>query len=288
VPGAGMVAVSLRDGEHELLGRRQGLGAYVHDGKTMGIPLLHPWANRLATDRFTVAGQTIDLSGSTGLVHRDSEGLPIHGLLAGFGGWQVISRNAGQLSADLSARLDLGAEPGLMALFPFPHRLRIDVSVAEGSIAVHTTLTATGELPVPVAFGFHPYLRLFGAPRESFEIELPTMRRLEVDEEGIPTGAARPVAAASRQLGTDAIDDAFADLWPDSEFAVSGAGWRIAVRFERGFPAAQVYAPTDDPVICFEPMTAPTNALVSGDRLRFCAPGQSYVASFSIEAQTDR
>ena len=46
-PSASMVCASLtRDGE-ELLGLRDGLEAYVERGKTMGIPLLHPWANRL-------------------------------------------------------------------------------------------------------------------------------------------------------------------------------------------------------------------------------------------------
>jgi galactose mutarotase-like enzyme len=36
-------------------------------------------------------------------------------------------------------------------------------------------------------------------------------------------------------------------------------------------------------VIAFEPMTAPTNALVAGgDELPFVAPGDSYRAAFSI------
>ena len=36
----------------------------------------------------------------------------------------------------------------------------------------------------------------------------------------------------------------------------------------RGYPYAQVYAPDDDDVIAFEPMTAPTNTLVSGQDLK--------------------
>ena len=52
--------------------------------------------------------------------------------------------------------------------------------------------------------------------------------------------------------------------------------------FDRGYPFAQVYAPEDDDVIAFEPMTAPTNALVSGQDLKLLEPDESYEASFSI------
>ena len=41
--------------------------------------------------------------------------------------------------------------------------------------------------------------------------------------------------------------------------------------------------PDDDDVIAFEPMTAPTNALVSGQDLKLLQPGESYEASFSIK-----
>ena len=43
-----MIGTSLADDGVELLGQRRGLDAYVTDGKTMGIPMLYPWANRLS------------------------------------------------------------------------------------------------------------------------------------------------------------------------------------------------------------------------------------------------
>ena len=46
VPGAGMIGTSLSDDGAELLGQRRGLHAYMTTGKTMGIPILYPWANR--------------------------------------------------------------------------------------------------------------------------------------------------------------------------------------------------------------------------------------------------
>src|SRR4051794_32043419 len=44
VPDAGMVGCSLRHRGEELLGLRSGLRGYADERKTMGIPLLYPWA----------------------------------------------------------------------------------------------------------------------------------------------------------------------------------------------------------------------------------------------------
>ena len=48
----------------------------------------------------------------------------------------------------------------------------------------------------------------------------------------------------------------------------------MTVAFDAGYPCAQIYAPAGEPVICFEPMTAPTNALVSGTGLRTVGAGR--------------
>ena len=52
--------------------------------------------------------------------------------------------------------------------------------------------------------------------------------------------------------------------------------------FESGYPVAQVYAPAGQDFICFEPMTAPTNALATGEGLTWVPAGSSYTATFSI------
>ena len=138
---------------------------------------------------------------------------------------------------------------------------------------------------MPVSFGFHPYLRLPDVAREDWQVELPAMRRLELDERSIPTGASRPVAAQAGPLGARTFDDGYVDVPDGAEFVVAGGGRRVTVRLETGYPAAQVFAPATDDVICFEPMTAPTNALGSHDRLPLVAPGERYCAAFSITVE---
>jgi hypothetical protein len=46
----------------------------------MGIPLLHPWTNQLASYEYHAAGKHVILPGGTGLVPDDEAGLRIHGV----------------------------------------------------------------------------------------------------------------------------------------------------------------------------------------------------------------
>jgi aldose 1-epimerase len=48
---------------------------------------------------------------------------------------------------------------------------------------------------------------------------------------------------------------------------------------------AQVYAPENSDFICFEPMAAPVDALISGDGLNWVAPGDEFTAIFTISIE---
>ena len=88
-PGANMVLHSLTLGDRELLAQRNGLMAYAQNGSTMGVPLLHPWANRLAGYTYTAAGRRVELEPDSALYKRDPGGLPIHGALPRLCRWDV-------------------------------------------------------------------------------------------------------------------------------------------------------------------------------------------------------
>jgi galactose mutarotase-like enzyme len=274
-----MVGASLRDRGAELLHRNGGVHRYARGVSTMGIPLLHPWANRLAGDGYRVNGTAVRLEPASPLVQRDDQGLPIHGLFNGFPHWRTVEPDERWA---LAAEVDFTAHPELLAAFPFPHRLRVDVALRRRTLTVRTTLTATGDKPAPVAFGFHPYLHLPGVARERWRVELPALRHLELDARSIPTGTTRALDAQSGPLGSRAFDDGYVDVPEGAEFVLAGGGRRVTVRLEQGYPVAQLFAPLSADVVCFEPMTAPTNALISGDRLTLVAPGERYSATFSI------
>ena len=75
VPSAGMVGASLTHKGVELLVQEKGLRAYVENGKTFGIPLLHPWGNRLQSDTYRVGQTEADLKPVANLVARDPNGV---------------------------------------------------------------------------------------------------------------------------------------------------------------------------------------------------------------------
>src|SRR5262249_58669754 len=99
-------------------------------------------------------------SPDSGVLHLDGNGLPIHGLLPGRSRWDVLHAEATAAGARLEARLAFSPEPVLLAAFPFPHELRLGLSLRDDALAVETTLSATRDVAVPVAFGLHPYLPL--------------------------------------------------------------------------------------------------------------------------------
>jgi galactose mutarotase-like enzyme len=142
---------------------------------------------------------------------------------------------------------------------------------------------------VPIAFGFHPYLTLPGIGREDWAVEIPVRQRLELDERMLPTGRRQALEVESGRLGSRRFDDAYVAPAQGDPFVLSGAGRRLELELGDGYPFAQVYAPADDAVIAFEPMTAPANALLSGGpELRLVAPGESFIASFSIAVADTR
>lgn len=283
VASAGMVGCSLRHRGEELLGQRGGLAIYIEKHSTMGIPLLHPWANRLALSRFPVAGRVVDLDLDSRPPAVDSNGLPIHGLLSAASGWSVEDHKATEDGGVLSARFDFAGDDELMAAFPFPHQVLFGASLRATELRVTTTILASDEGRVPISFGYHTYLRLPGVDRADWEIEMPVRERLELDGRMLPTGVREPVRVEDGRLGSRTFDDAYTAPGEAAPFALTGGGRRIELRLGEGYPFAQVYAPGDDDVIAYEAMTAPTNALVAGGPdLRLLEPGGRYEAAFSI------
>src|SRR5436190_11020171 len=279
VPGAGMVCCSLRHAGDELLAQRDGLREYAEKGRTMGIPLLYPWANRLAGWSYEALGRSVDLHRlEGGVVKADGEtGLPIHGALPG--PWRLADAAPNRIAAEQHPTW----EPGFRAAFPFDHVIRLEAELSPATLRVVATVTAK-DARVPVAFGFHPYFTLPGVARADYALELPAMRRLELDEQKIPTGASEAANDLSGPLGERAFDDAFAELG-GPVFALSGGGRRIALELEAGFSYAQLFSPSGRDLICFEPMTAPTNALRAGG-FAIATPREPYVAAFSVSVGT--
>jgi aldose 1-epimerase len=267
IPELAMVGCSLTHGGAEVLGLREGADAYRERGSTFGIPLLHPWANRLVRPL-----------PASDLIPHDEHGLPIHGVLPRVLPFQVTESTARSVRAEF----DTHDHPAVLEVFPHPHTLTVVAALDAEGLEIRTTLRAHGRRPCPVSFGYHPYLSLPDAPRREWSIDVPARTRIVLDERSIPTGERAPVTVAPGPLGDRTFDDGYTDLGATPRFTVSGGGRTLAVEFLEGYEYAQVYAPAGHDLIAYEPMTAPTNALASGDDLQIVRPGEAYTAAFRI------
>lgn len=271
LPEHGMVGASLTHHGEELLGQRGGLEAYLERGSAFGIPLLSPWANRLDGLRY---GQ-VELDPDR--VKLDAGGLPKDGVMAGRA-WTV------HRATDTGLQASFLADPEVLAVFPFPHRLTVEVTLTPTQLTVATTLSAVGVMPVPVSFGWHPLFTLPGVTRETLEVTLPVSSRLVLDPRGIPTGAREPADWPDGPLADRVVDAEF-DGW-DGDLVLRGGGRELRARFGApDYPVAHAWAPSGETFFAWEPMTAPTNALVSGDGLRQVLPGRSLSAVFSVSVR---
>ena len=283
LPGLGLLGTSLRHRGEELLALPGGVAGY-RDRNVTGLPILAPWANRLPSWRYRAAGVEVDLDGLD--LATDPAGLPIHGTLTAHRGWRLERLAAETGRAVLEAAFDYAAWPELQAAFPFPHRLTVAAAVQEASLEVTTTLEATGDRPVPVAFGWHPYLRLPGAPRSAWRLLLPDRTHLELDGRGLPTGKASGEPAAADPVGDRTYDDLYAlGQGPAAHhLGLEAAGRCLLVGYGQGYGHAQVFAPPGAEFVCLEPMTGATAALAAGTT-PLVDPGASFTAEFMIRVE---
>jgi aldose 1-epimerase len=280
LPARGMLGASLRHRGEQVLRRVDDLQTAAAKGSTAGIPLLHPWANRLEGMRYGAAGREVQLDAASPMLHLDVHGLPMHGVPWSRLEWEPIESQRNRLSARLEwSRKDL------LDIFPFPHRIELTATLCAEALTLETTLIAGPDGPVPVSFGFHPYLGIPDVPRAKWQLGLPAMHRLLLDERGIPSGAEESWNRFDSELGERSFDDGFALLDACPSFHLTGGGRRITLELLAGYPYAQVFAPNQQEFVAIEPMTAPINALASGHGLRVLAPRERFAAAFRVRVE---
>ncbi|MGB9510641.1 MAG: hypothetical protein WBU20_03065, partial [Candidatus Acidiferrum sp.] len=175
LPASGLLGISLRFAGQELLRCVDDLESAKRKGSTAGIPLLYPWANRLASLHYRVAGREVELDPASPFLHFDDGGLPMHGVPWGQLSWKICEAEKDCFLASLHwDHLDL------LALFPFPHQMQIAGRIAPDSLTLETTVLADSESSVPISFGFHPYFGIPKLPRAQWHVQLPSMRKLQL------------------------------------------------------------------------------------------------------------
>ncbi len=259
-----------------------------------GVPFLEPWANRLDQDAFYANGKKYLLNTGLGNIRRDGNQKPIHGLLLFSPDWKVVKLEADGKSARVTSRLEYWRYPELMAQFPFAHTIEMTYRLADGALEVETVVENQSSDPMPVGAAYHPYFQLQDVPRDQWKVHVAARDHLELSTLLIPTGERKPVELPDPvSLATTQLDDVFSSLVRGkdnhAEFWVEGGGRRVSVIYGPKYTVAVIYAPPGKDFICFEPMSAITNAFNLAQagiykELQSIPPGGTWRESFWIQA----
>ncbi len=239
--------------------------AFAQQPRLCAVPFLAPWANRIDGDAYWANGKRYLLNPALGNLRRDGNQKPIHGLLNFSPDWKLVEAKADGNSAWSASRLEFWRYPDLLAQFPFPHTLTMTYRLRDGAVEVETAIENHGAAPMPVAAGFHPYFQLHDAPRDQWHVHLAARDHMLLSPQLIPTGESKPVEFEDpHALASGQLDDVFGNLVRDSDgrarFWVEAGRERVTVEYGPRFTTAVVYAPRGQQFICFEPMSAITNA----------------------------
>lgn len=271
--------------------------------------LLLPWPNRVADGRYRFAGRDhqLDLS-------EPALGHAIHGLVrwaswtasdevgdvVDGGGGSAASATTPGTTSGITLRHRLQARPS----YPFTVDYAIAYRLADDGLTVTVTATNVGSGPAPVAAGAHPYLTAGTDTIDECELSVPAEEVLTTDARMIPDGR-RPVAGTDhdfrrpRPVGAVVLDTAYTALRRGADgratLRLAAPSGRVTELWVDGHhPYLMVFtgdtlAPPDRRRgLAVEPMTAPPNALATGDDLVVLEPGEHHRVAWGIRDATPR
>ena len=216
-------------------------------------------------------------------------GNAIHGLLR-FTGYRLVEREASRVLQAATVFPQHG--------YPFVLETTVEHALTPDGLVVTHTVTNESAVAAPVAVGAHPYLRVGEVPVDELVLTLDASTRFVTDEAQIPVGE-KPVEGTDfdltrgRRIGELAIDHGYGGVRVTDGRSVQSLqapdGRRVELWADASFGFVQVFTPTafqapEGPrrAVAIEPMTAPANALNSGEGLRWLAPGETWRLAWGI------
>jgi aldose 1-epimerase len=247
---------------------------------------LAPWPNRVKDGVWTWNGEQQQLALTEPSAHN-----AIHGLVRWLG-WALADRSDSEVTMSVTSY----PQPG----YPWPVRVGVTYALDDtAGLTVTTRITNLGDSDAPVACGSHPYLTVGTPTVDDATLEVPAATWLPTGEQQIPIGR-QPVDGtpydfrSPRPIGDTEIDYAFTDLQRDEDGHCrlrlsSPAGSAVTFWVDQAYPFLEVF--TGDALpdegrrrrgLGVEPMSAPPNALATGESLRVLAPGETWVGHWGI------
>lgn len=232
--------------------------------------VLAPWPNRTEDGRFDYDGATHQLT-----ITEPERNNAIHGLVLGKV-WEEVEHTADSLILGTTITPEEG--------WPWTIVLRATYVLDDGGLEATFEATTSEQSPVPFAFGWHTYLNAQGAPLEDCRLTVGIDKHLPLDSKrNLPCGPLESDELTShlaKGLGLSEclLDDCFYASSAATALLVDAHGNGVALSCSANLPWFQIFTPDEaiglpfpgkerGRAIAVEPMSAPPNALVTGEYL---------------------
>lgn len=274
-----------------------------------GSACLFPYPGRIENGRFAFRGREVHLP-------RDPrDGHAIHGVVRARP-WRVVSTEADERGARVTTAIGTREESIPAEEWPFPFAFALTVSLHGGVLRVEAQATNTGEAPMPMGLGFHPYFPTPLGPAGTAEecaVWVEADEQWEQAGPGLPTGridrlrpndglrqprrlADIPASVASPQgnvrnllFRRAAVDESDAPGGIPAGVVDRANGVEATLEASAGFGAMVFFTPAAPPVVSLEPHTCVPNAFNLASDLPggmiVLEPGQDWRGWFMLRAE---
>ena len=241
--------------------------------------VLAPWPNRVANATFTYAGTRYDLAVTETELGHALHGFTQHRI------FDFHDPQPGESAGEhVTLRTVLGPEPG----WPWPIELTVRYQLTDLGLEASMTAANLGDEAAPCALGVHTYLDAQGAPLDQCTLHHSIAQRQPLDARNIPVGAREPWPDNPIRMSGRWLDDAGYDpasSQPHTARLVDADGAGVELTATANMPWTQIYT-SPQRHLAVEPMTAPPNALATGEDLTVLEPGGHLTVGWTVRAIT--
>ncbi len=195
-----------------------------------------------------------------------------HGLARNFP-WEVIEQ-----STDSSCKLTLSLKSNeeTLKMYPFEFELRLMYELTGKTLKIYQEYINKSDKVMPFSFGLHPYF--FIKDKEQMVLDIPASSyQVKDTKEIIPFDG-------NFDFNEEEIDVALKSLKrPSASIQDRARGLKVSLKWSDEYSTMVFWTLKGKEYVCFEPWSAPRNAISTGENLTELEPGASCEAVLEID-----